>query len=383
MKNFIRLLLPIAVVLLTGRMLANDQDDLVRTKTFKIGSGGVLEVKLNEGDIRVTTWDKDEVFVKARGDDEDDLDDLDMRSSGRSVIVTSRNSESEISLDVTIPAKFDIDIRTSAGNLDIGGPLTGNLEGTTSAGDIRITSNVGGKVDMTTSGGNIRTGNVGGDLRLNTSGGDITLGDVSGDADVNTSGGNIRVENVKKTLWARTSGGDVMIGDVGGEATVSTSGGNVDVGKVSGSAKLSTAGGDINLDGASGDVQVKTAGGTLRLSNITGSIDARTAGGDISAELIPTGGVKSRLSTAAGTIRLELPENAKATIEARIRVQGSWWQSHDEYRIHSDFKSESYENDKEEQEIRATYILNGGGEPITLETVNADIDILKLRRHSK
>ena len=75
-----------------------------------------------------------------------------------------------------------------------------------------------------------------------------------------------------------------------------------------------------------------------------------------------------------------LPENAKATIEARIRIHGWWGESDDEYKIYSDFKSESYEKDKDSDEIRATYVLNGGGETISLQTVNANIEIRKLKK---
>ncbi len=370
-------------VVSAGRCFAEDRDDLVRTKSFTVSKGGTVDVTVNGGDIRIVTWEKNEVFIKARGTEENDLDRLDMELSGSTVIVNNREGwgSSDLSFDISIPSSFNCELRTSNGAIDIRGPLNGNIHGSTSAGDIRVSGAVTGNIDVTTSAGNIRTGDIQGDLRLNTSGGDITVADVSGAADIHTSGGNIRVMNVRKTLNAKTSGGDVIIGDVGGEADVSTSGGNVSVGKVSGTAHLATAGGDIDLRGASGNIRVKTAGGSLRLENITGVIDARTAGGDIDAELIPEGHGTSRLATAAGIIRLEVPENAKATINARIRVQGSWRMNREDYHIRSDFKAQTQENDKEIQEIKATYLLNGGGETITLETVNADIEIRKMGTH--
>jgi hypothetical protein len=39
-----------------------------------------------------------------------------------------------------------------------------------------------------------------------------------------------------------------------------------------------------------------------------------------------------------------------------------------------------YEKDEDGEEIRARYVLNGGGEDIRLETVNSDIKILKLKK---
>jgi DUF4097 and DUF4098 domain-containing protein YvlB len=360
-----------------------NDDDLVRTKSFQASLGGMLDVSVNGGDIRIQPWDKNEVHINARGGSDDDFDRLYMRAEGKTIRVqNSSGGWSDMQYDINVPSMFNLDLRTSNGNIDIVGSLTGDVRGSTSAGDIHL-GNVTGKVDMNTSGGNIRTGDVQGDLTLQTSGGDVVLGTVSGEADVSTSGGNIRVDDVKKTLYARTSGGDVIIGNVGGETDVSTAGGNIRVGKVAGSAKLATAGGDIELRGANGDIRVKTSGGNIRLENITGSIDAKTAGGDVQAELIPSGKGRSRLSTAAGEIKLYVPENAKATIDARIRVQGSWRYNRDDYRIFSDFKSQSYEADQETHEIHGTYVLNGGGENITLETTNADIEIRKLVGHSK
>jgi DUF4097 and DUF4098 domain-containing protein YvlB len=153
----------------------------------------------------------------------------------------------------------------------------------------------------------------------------------------------------------------------------------VKVKKVSGDAKLKSAGGDIGLSGASGTVVASTAGGDINLMNITGSIEAKTAGGDIKAELRPSGKGGSELSTAGGKVSLAVPENAKVTIEALIRIEGRWGSRKSKYEVRSDFKADKYETDEDEEEIRATYNLNGGGEKIFLSTVNSSIEIRKLR----
>ena len=149
------------------------------------------------------------------------------------------------------------------------------------------------------------------------------------------------------------------------------------MGKVSGKASMSTAGGNIELKGASGSVTAKTAGGDVRLENITGSIEAKTAGGEVDAELFPAGKGSSRLASAGGNVRLRVPENARVTIEAVIRIQDRWRMGSERYKVRSDFKAESYEKNEDDEEIRAIYKLNGGGESIFLETVNADIEIKK------
>ena len=180
-----------------------------------------------------------------------------------------------------------------------------------------------------------------------------------------------------KTLEARTAGGDIEVGDAGGEVELSTSGGDIRVGKVSGEARLSTAGGNLELKGATGRVVAKTSGGDIRLHSVTGSVEARTAGGEVEAEISPSGKGSSRLVSSGGRIRLFLAENAKASVEAMIRVHGSWGKRGDRYQVKSDFKADTYEKDEDDEEIRATYMINGGGERIDVETVNADIEIRK------
>jgi DUF4097 and DUF4098 domain-containing protein YvlB len=332
------------------------------SKSFTVTKGGQLEVSVSTGDIQLKTWDKDEVNVVVDGIDEEDMDNVKVTQSGNTVRVEYRprwNSSSDVYFKISLPAQFDADVRTSGGNIEVRGTMKGKLTGSTSGGDIR-------------------TGDVEGPMEMKTSGGNIELGTVSGEAEVKTSGGDIKVEKVGKSLRASTAGGDVEVGDVGGDAVLSTSGGEVKVGKVSGSATLKTAGGDIELRSASGNVEAKTAGGNIRLENITGSIVAKTAGGDVMAELIPSGKGPSELRSSGGNVILSIPSNAKATIDATIELRDGWGHRHEDYDIHSDFKEETKTHDKDDEEIHAVYQLNGGGDRITLETTNGNIEIRKL-----
>lgn len=376
--------LALLVLVITAPAQTRDGES-VREKSFTVSQGGKLEVVVRTGDIRISPWTKNEVHVRADGIDEEDLDRLRMTQSGNTVRVEFRPRggwdgwNGSPRFEISIPAEFNVEMKTSGGDLEVTGGVNGRVEGSTSGGDIKLAS-VTGTVDLSTSGGDIRVGDISGNVKLSTSGGDIEMRKVDGEASVKTSGGDIKVDYVGKRLEAKTSGGDITIGDVGGEANVSTAGGDVRVGKVSGDARLRTAGGNIVLRGASGVVSAATAGGDIELENISGSIEAKTAGGDIRAELVPTGKGSSELKTAGGNIRLAIPENAKATIEAIIRIEGRWGSRKERYQVRSDFESTTYEVDEDSEEIRATYVLNGGGERITLETVNSNIEVRKLRR---
>ncbi|MDP4192794.1 MAG: DUF4097 family beta strand repeat-containing protein, partial [Bacteroidota bacterium] len=299
--------------------------------------------------------------------------------SGNTIHVTYTEGwggSDEVVFEISVPAQFNVNIRTSSGDLEVRGMLKGELKGSTSGGDIRL-GNIGGKVDVNTSGGDISAGNIDAGISLSTSGGDIRLGNINGEAEIKTMGGDISIQDVGKRLNAKTYGGDITIGNIGGDADVSTYGGSIIAKNISGNAKISTSGGDINLGGASGTVRAKTLGGDLRLHKVSGSIDATTNSGDVSVELTPVGNGRSRISSSNGMITLLVPENAKATIDARIRVRGNWNEGEEESQIRSDFKPQTYNKSEDGRSIKATYILNGGGQNIVLETTNSDIVIKK------
>jgi len=93
---------------------------------------------------------------------------------------------------------------------------------------------------------------------------------------------------------------------------------------------------------------------------------------------MPSGKGRSELRSSGGNVSLSLPSSASATIDATIRIQGGWRHAQDEYDIHSDFTAESKNVDKDDEEIHAVYKLNGGGESITIETTNGNIEIRKM-----
>jgi DUF4097 and DUF4098 domain-containing protein YvlB len=370
-----------------------------RTRTFKIGKSGTLIVQI-EGvgaDILVSTWEKGEIELRIDGLSDEDLKDLETREDGNTVHVElyldggwgkSRSAR----FSFTVPSEINLDLGTSGGDITVAnlikgtvtagtsggdievGEVAGNVTAATSGGDVEI-GKVTGKVELKTSGGDVTALDVIGDAELETSGGDIVVGNVKGACTTSTSGGDIKVGKIEKSLIASTAGGDITIEDVGGDARASTAGGDVVVGMVSGSAVLKTAGGDIELRGASGTVEAKTAGGDIDCSNVTGSIAAGTAGGDVYAELNPSGSGMSALETAGGDVEIVLPADAKATIDARIKIRRGWGGDKEDYDILSDFPAETHEKDS--KLIRGHYVIGGGGATIRLETVNGNIEIRK------
>jgi DUF4097 and DUF4098 domain-containing protein YvlB len=379
MKRLHIIVLVVACALSTGWAAGNAQSNQRKSRTFQVKDGGTLSVSVNSGDIRITTGNRNDVVVTVDDvNDEDDYADIRMTQDGNTVQISDRGNWSTGGrYSISIPTRFNLRLETSIGDVVVRGKLVGDIEGETSAGDIRI-DDVDGSADMRTSGGDIQTGKISGKATLTTSGGEIEVASATGDLSLKSSGGDLRVGNVGKSLRAKTAGGDITIGDVGGEADVSTAGGNVRMGKVSAQATLSTAGGDIELNGGTGKIRASTSGGNIQLTNLSGSVDAQTSGGNIHAELTPGGKGTSRLSSSDGLIELLIPESVKATIIARIRLQGGWRSSREDYTIRSDFKPAT--QDEARREIKSRYVLNGGGETISLETSNSDIEIRKLKK---
>lgn len=362
-----------------------------QTMTFNVNPGEDLEVDTS-GDIEVKTWDKNEVFINAMDSDEDSR--LSSTRIGKIVRVNSRGEYADIS--ITVPSKFNVDVVTSSGTIQFRGGISGTINASTGGGDIDM-DNATGEVDLKTSGGTINIKDIDGNAQLHSGGGEIYVGRVTGNLDIYSGGGDLSLNDVGKNLDAKTGGGNIDAGNVGGIANLSTGGGDVSIGtvkgklnagtgggsisagKVEGSVIAKTSGGDIDLGGATGAVIARSSGGSINVDDVHGSLDASTSGGDVAAKLRPTGTGPNSIASAGGDITLYIPETAKVTIDAVIRIRGRWTTRSEESEIQSDFKATSYVKDEDQSEIRGTYTLNGGGEQISLETVNSNITIRILR----
>jgi len=243
-----------------GSMHMHMDDDLqlIKEKSFDISEGNNLIVDVPGGDVTVTYWNDESVEVKIFGNEKaHDKIDFDISSDGETaeVIGNKRSSVSswfsnvQVEVEIKVPAKFNLDINTS--------------------------------------GGDIKCGGISGMLMLNTSGGDIWTDKCSGNISVSTSGGDVFLICKNATIEAETSGGDIEL-EYSGEnmgIDLSTSGGDIDIklpSDLTASLDLSTSGGDVFC--------------SLTLSNITKSyetslvgdmngggeeIAAHTSGGDI------------------------------------------------------------------------------------------------------
>ncbi len=284
---------------------AHARIDRVVEKTFNVQPGGLLTVETQGGSIRVDTANTSKVTVVAKqrikASSEREADEvlenltLTIAEDSRGVSAKAKyekrgwgSNPVQVDFVVTVPARYDVALHTSGGDVKIG-----DLEG---------------EVRARTSGGNVSIGKVSKQVNADTSGGNISLVEGHGDVRLDTSGGNIRVERVVGVTELDTSGGDIVIESVEGSVNADTSGGNVTAGiygALKGDCSLSTSGGRVRatVDRTVGfNLDASTSGGHVSADGLTITIDKGGAGRSKLAGRVNGGGPVLRLHSSGGDI---------------------------------------------------------------------------------
>ena len=221
--------------------------------------------------------------------------------------------------------------------------------------------------------GEVVRGDVSGDFLSTTSGGSYRIGRVSGSARVVTHSGEIRIAGIGSGGELKTYGGDIIVGPVNGDLRATTAAGDIRIDSVSGSAYVETAGGDIRIQGVGGSLDAETAGGDIIAPKVGGSVHASTAGGDVRVAVTSKdirGGIS--IESGGGDVTLSLPPDCKANVE--LFVSGA---DEMDTAIRSEFGELTLSKRSDNQ--RATAVLNGGGEKISVKTTSGTI---RLRKNS-
>lgn len=197
---------------------------VLHEKTFPINPGKQLKVKTPTGDVEVTYWDESKVYIKILGDDNaEERMSFEFKNDENLVeIIADKNSSlsswfSGINLkyEIKVPAKFNVDVSTSGGDILL---ICGGTEivAHTSGGDINLDyfgPNFG--IDLSTSGGDIRVDlptDFDASMELSTSGGDVSCNLTMNNA-TKLSGHKIVADlnNGGMDFSAHTSGGDIDV----------------------------------------------------------------------------------------------------------------------------------------------------------------------------
>ena len=217
---------------------------IIEERTFSISPGNDLKLDVTSGGVSITSWDKDQVYIKIVGNEKakekikfsfyNDDSKVELIAKRKHWLFDWFTSGVKLHYEVKVPEKFNINVETG--------------------------------------GGGIYTANISGDLNLSTSGGSIKFENVDGVFDVSTSGGSITGINFKGNLDASTSGGGLNF--IGSDSKI----------------KAETSGGSISLDysGVNKGIYLSTSGGGIRIAlpeDFNASAKLQTSGGGISCEL--------------------------------------------------------------------------------------------------
>ena len=305
-----------------------DVEDKI-TKSYQVQPGGQLVVEVDRGAIEVRTAEADTVGIEitrkaggSRSKAEKTLADhvvtttqtdntirVEAESKGAKSRSWFGNSpELQVNFRITVPRKFDVDLKTAGGSIKVA-ELTGKLQANTSGGSLKF-EKIEGQVSGRTSGGSITLATIKGKVEIKTSGGSLRLNDIEGDMDAQTSGGSVHAENLTGQSVVKTSGGSIEVAGIKGQIDARTSGGSI-------TARL--------IEQPAGDCTFKTSGGSVTIvlsEQAAVNVDAQTSAGRVSTDFpvasviqgeqkknelrgkINGGGPLITAHTSAGSVRL-------------------------------------------------------------------------------
>jgi hypothetical protein len=132
------------------------------------------------------------------------------------------------------------------------------------------------------------------------------------------------------------------------------------------SVNFVTVNGGVRMENLEGQIVATTTNGGVRGSRLKGPVKASTTNGGVQLSMAAVTG-EIELETTNGGIQLQLPEDAKATLEARCTNGG--------IRVEDALTVDASERSR--RNFRGT--LNGGGPRISVETTNGGIRVSGLR----
>jgi len=349
-------------------------------KVFNVKPGQKLYIDLNTGgEIEIEGWNKDQVEVVAiiEGRDADEIE-LTINQSSSGVDVETEyeenwgNHNSDVSLFVKVPVKFDVEFHTMGGEVAISN-VNGEMEGKTMGGAMDLT-NLKGNLELTTMGGGILLKDSEVDGEVKTMGGEVTLENVIGDVDASSMGGAVTHRNVKGKKGP----------SVGKEVHITTMGGALKVDDAPNGAYLKTMGGKITVESVARFLEAITMGGDIKVRSLDGWAKLKTMGGDVEVKMVgdPSKGERDvQITSMGGDIELIVP----AGLSMDIKIELAYTKRYDgDFNIYSDFKIEKESTKEWERDhgskrkyIYGTGEVGGGKNKIRIKTINGDVYLKK------
>ena len=254
---------------------------------------------LISGEIKVTSWEKSQVQVRATSES----GDLRFNASPRRVSLGVEDEEGDggdTQFEIVVPKDAHVITSSISGDLSVRG--VGELEANTISGELSV-NGVAGRASLQSVSGEIIAGDLGSNVRAQSVSGDITLTGVAGDLEMQTVSGEMHLRGAK-SAYIRTQ---TVSGDFEFEGALDPKG-RYEFHSHSGSFTLTLprgAGAQITMRGFSGDLSsscemtLMPGSGeghyksmTFMLGNCGAHVNIETISGDV--EIKGCGGNRSK-----------------------------------------------------------------------------------------
>ncbi len=230
---------------------------------------GFVKINVVRGDLIVKGWDKDEIQVVGKLDNETTKFIFDVDGDDTVIAVKIPNNN----------RKWCVGYCDDGSDLTIMLPLKSALKVSVVSTEVKI-SNIKGSLDV---------GGVSGEIIVDDANNGVRISNVSGGVELRHGQGRIRLNSVS---------GDVEASDVQGTGTYHS---------VSGDIRLNKVSGELDLESVSGEIEVGNAKvETLRASTVSG---------DIELEFEPVGEVDIDITSISGTVVLRADDKIGAKFD--------------------------------------------------------------------
>lgn len=349
-------------------------------REFTISMGKKLDVELRAGgSIEISGWDKECVGVVAHlggWNWRECRVKFDQTASGLKISACDGVDHGLLShlfsLEIKVPNRFDINIASQGGHIDLDG-ISGTFEGVTKGGSLNL-SNLKGRVNLKTMGGDIWLTNSEVDGELHTMGGQVLIKDVKGGVKGYSKAGHVVYKDSEEETADKAAQ----------EVCIASMGGGIGVDTAPTGATLSTMSGDINVRSAALYVKAKTMSGNININAIDGWVHATTMVGNIDVTMTgdPTRGNHDViLNSNGGDITLTLPAEMSMNVYLSLAHTIN---NNNRYSIKSDFDLHQegpgelvYHDGTPRRYTIGSGSIAGDKNKITVKTINGNIFVKK------
>jgi DUF4097 and DUF4098 domain-containing protein YvlB len=258
------------------------------------GATGPMEVHVMSGEVRVTGWNRNEVYVTGelgRG-----AQRLDVTTEGDRVVVRvvyprgRHTGSSGTELHVRYPARRSLEVHTVSADVQVESPA--------------------GRVASHTVSGNVQVQGSPLEVEVNTRSGEIELDGNTNRLNANSISGNVNVDgSVRGEAHVNTVSGDIRLGGAVGTLSVHSVSGNIEANSVATSAEAQTVSGDIAITARALTGEYNTVSGGIRLVGRPASgrtLEVSSHSGEVALHLPRGAGAELEITTWSGEINVDV-----------------------------------------------------------------------------